>query len=174
MFIYVLKDPDDGVVRYVGKTNNPKKRMSAHLSAPININLPSVRWVRSLKRLNKKPIMEIIEETDDWENCEKKWIAFYRNSTGCLLNIDEGGVVRVCNHANKNASKKYMAVIQKLSNLPIVSEEAKKEWAIIKDAIKKIRAEILESMESEAVEYFDECIYAEFIERKPKKFRILA
>jgi len=50
--------------------------------------------------------MEIIEETNGWEACEKKWISFYRNK-------------------------------------------------------------------NDAVNYFDDCIFNEFIKRKPGSFRIL-
>lgn len=31
-FIYTLSDPNTGLVRYVGKTNNIRKRLSSHLS----------------------------------------------------------------------------------------------------------------------------------------------
>lgn len=31
-FIYTLSDPDTGLVRYIGKTNDIKKRFSKHLS----------------------------------------------------------------------------------------------------------------------------------------------
>jgi hypothetical protein len=177
MFIYVLKDPDTGDVRYVGKTNNPAKRMSGHMAAQSDRNLPSVRWVRSLKTNNKKPVMEIIEETDDWEICERKWIKFYRSKYDNLLNLDDGGIVEI--HAyrenrNKSASKKYMTVMIKLSNLPAMSEESKLAWKRIKDLIRSLRISILNEMGAAAVEYFDDCIYSEFIERHPKSFRILA
>lgn len=177
MFIYVLKDPDSGEVRYVGKTNNPKKRMSGHLSAQQGRNLPSIRWVRKLKNLNKFPVMEIIEETDDWENSEKKWICHYRNVASDLLNIDDGGIVSVYSHSASGArkSKKYMSVVHKISyGLKLsISKESKEYWSLLKKTIIKTRKFVYESFGKDGIEYFDDCIYSEFIERNPQSFRIL-
>ena len=106
MFIYILKDPDTGLVCYVGKTNNPRKRLNSHKNPDKRKNLHSVRWNRKLKEAGKFAVMEIIEETNGWEACEKKWISFYRNK-------------------------------------------------------------------NDAVNYFDDCIFNEFIKRKPGIFRIL-
>jgi hypothetical protein len=67
-----------------------------------------------------------------------------------------------------------MTVMIKLSNLPAMSEESKLAWKRIKDLIRSLRISILNEMGAAAVEYFDDCIYSEFIERHPKSFRILA
>jgi hypothetical protein len=175
MFIYALKDPETGEIRYIGKTNNPKKRMSSHLSPEKSKSLPSIRWVLKLRKQNKKPIMEIIEETDDWESCEIKWISYYR-SIGCdLLNIDNGGIVKIYQHCkyDRKSSKKYLRVMSMLSNLPEINEEASGFWKLIKNGIKQVRSSIRIDLGEDAVSYFDNCIYAEFIERKPMSFRVL-
>lgn len=175
MFIYALKDPDTGEIRYVGKTNNPKKRMSSHLNPEKNRTLPSIRWILKLKKENKKPIMEIIEETEDWENSEIKWISHYKSSGCNLLNIDNGGIVKIYEHRKyeKTSSRKYMRVMSVLSNLPSMSKEAKYFWIFIKKGIKQIRASIRLELGEDAVSYFDDCIYAEFVKREPMSFRIL-
>ena len=178
MFIYVLKDPDTKIVCYVGKTNNPTKRLSSHRNpGKKSQNLPSVRWNRKLKELGKAPIMEIIEETDDWEACEKRWIAFYRNQNKDLLNVDEGGIVEIgiCHRQRKNASKKYMSVLSKLINISKeMSGEYKVFWVSVREAIMDLRLNIEIEMGKDAVNYFDDCIYNEFINRNPGSFRILA
>ena len=128
-----------------------------------------------LKGENKKPIMEIIEETNDWEAFEVKWIAHYRLLGADLLNIDGGGVVEIhkYNHYKRTSSKKYRSVISKLSSIPKMSEESVKFWETIRDGIKKIRALIQLELGDDAVFYFDDCIYAEFVTRKPMSFRVL-
>lgn len=175
MYIYILKDPDNLEVRYVGRTNNPKKRLSSHLNPDKTRSLPSTRWALRLKRENKKPIMEIVEETNDWEASEVKWIAHYRFLGADLLNIDDGGIVEIhkYNHYKRTSSKKYRSVISKLSSLPEMNEESVKFWHTIRDGIKKIRTSIRLELGDDAVFYFDDCIYAEFVTRKPMSFRVL-
>jgi hypothetical protein len=92
-FIYTLCDPDTLMVRYVGKTNNPRHRLAQHLLEKKKDNSHKARWIKKLKREGKKPILQIIEEVDmdKWEEAEIKWISFYKG-LGCkLTNISEGG-----------------------------------------------------------------------------------
>ena len=90
--IYVLIDPVDGEVRYVGKTNNPKRRLAMHCNSKYDTH--SSRWVHRLKRRGLKPEMLVIQEnlTDqDWPEAEKRWIAHYKAAGARLTNITEGG-----------------------------------------------------------------------------------
>lgn len=177
MFIYVLKDPDTKIVCYVGKTNNPTKRLSSHFSPEAGNSLPSTIWIKKLKTNNKKPVMEIIEETDDWESCERKWIAFYRNENKDLLNVDEGGVVHIYKHKvpRGRKSKKFMSVIQRLSKASkrSITKEVSDFWNLVRKCITKTRRYVYCELGEDAVNYFDDCIYAEFVERKPMSFRVL-
>ena len=94
IYVYVLTDPrypDD--VRYVGVTNNPKIRLQSHIDSCKRHNNHRTCWIKSLLNNNVKPIMTIIDETNDenWEQCEIEWIAYYR-SLGCrLVNSTNGG-----------------------------------------------------------------------------------
>ncbi len=90
-FIYVLKDPDTGEIRYVGKTNYPTRRMNAHFSHKSESRRG--RWIDSLKCLNKRPLIEIIDEVlvSDWQQWEIAWIEYFRD-LGCdLVNSTLGG-----------------------------------------------------------------------------------
>ncbi len=90
--IYRLRDPRDGMVRYVGKTIDPKRRLSSHISSSYRDCRPSARWCRKLKSLGLRPIMEVVEWTVDWELSERRMIAQYRSEGDRLLNIADGGV----------------------------------------------------------------------------------
>jgi hypothetical protein len=90
-FIYVLIDPRDDAVRYVGKANDPKVRLDRHLRDKRDTH--KQRWINVLKSLELKPIMQVIEEVpyDLWAERECYWIEYYR-SQGCnLTNSTEGG-----------------------------------------------------------------------------------
>lgn len=94
--IYVLIDPRDMSVRYVGKTcGSLKKRLGQHVRNPRNIYVAT--WIRSLIALDLMPIIqeiEVIENSNDldWQDRERFWISEY-TSRGCsLTNLDSGGV----------------------------------------------------------------------------------
>ena len=55
-FIYVLKDPTNNRIRYVGKTNDPIKRKSKHIKDALNSYEKNHRvfWIRSLLKGSKK------------------------------------------------------------------------------------------------------------------------
>ena len=91
VYIYVLIDPFIKQVRYVGKTINPKSRLFGHYSTKDKTYRSN--WIASLRKRRERPIMEIVEETDEehWEEREKYWIKYYRE-LGCkLVNATEGG-----------------------------------------------------------------------------------
>jgi len=89
-FIYVLKDPVTLEVRYVGKSNEPNKRLKSHLSKNKDIGTHKRNWLNTLE---DKPILEIIEKVDkkNWAEREKFYINYYL-SCGCkLVNWADGG-----------------------------------------------------------------------------------
>src|SRR3954468_3281704 len=62
-YIYLLRDPRDKSVRYVGSTVNPKRRYSAHLNDKCDGSYIRVRWnwISELHAMNVRPEMEIVE-----------------------------------------------------------------------------------------------------------------
>ena len=93
-YIYILKHPETFEVKYVGKTNNIKRRFAQHKSKKCLEKTGSKKlasWILKLLSNNLLPIMEIIEECDDnWAEREKYWISYYSNTT-TLCNLSEGG-----------------------------------------------------------------------------------
>lgn len=93
-FIYSLVDPFTKEVRYIGKANNPKARYSAHMSCRDKTNPHKNYWIKGLKESGAKPLLKILEETDDknWEERERYWIAYGNDSGWNLTNIQAGGI----------------------------------------------------------------------------------
>lgn len=92
-FIYTLSDPITLKVRYVGKSNNPKKRLYDHLSLCYSTHTHKNNWIKSLLENKTKPILDIIDEVniDDWQFWEKYWIAKLKENGESLTNHTDGG-----------------------------------------------------------------------------------
>lgn len=93
VYIYMLADPIDSRIRYVGKTDNLTGRYRSHCSTQ-NRQDHRANWLNKLRSLNLKPIMQIIEECDEtnWVERETYWIKYYREVLGCdLVNATDGG-----------------------------------------------------------------------------------
>lgn len=92
-YIYILRHPETFEIRYVGKTNNIKRRFAQHKSKKCLEKTGSKKlasWILKLLSNNLLPIMEIIEECDDnWAEREKYWISYYSNTNLC--NLSNGG-----------------------------------------------------------------------------------
>lgn len=95
VFIYILKDPriedPTSCVRYVGKTNNFKKRFRSHLRDVAKSHKAS--WIKSLGELALSPVLEIIDEVpeSEWQQWEVAYIEYFKG-LGCdLVNGTSGG-----------------------------------------------------------------------------------
>ena len=93
-FIYGLCDPRTGTLRYVGKSNNPVKRLERHLREARTLrSCHRHDWLASLLTAGVKPVISILEEcaAPKWAEREQFWIAFHR-AAGCdLVNNSDGG-----------------------------------------------------------------------------------
>lgn len=90
--IYVLKDPETGEVRYVGKTKRSLKvRLKGHLKDKSKNY--KCAWIYSLKTRNLLPTIESIERTSDesWQEREMYWIQYYKELRARLTNSNRGG-----------------------------------------------------------------------------------
>jgi len=123
-FIYALCDPDTEIIRYIGKSDDPKVRYVQHIKDKHKTY--KVNWIKKLKSSGKVPLLKILEEVDKncWETAEKKWINRYRLVTGRkLTNTTEGG-------AGPNMTEEIRRKISKSSKGHIVSEEQRKKISI--------------------------------------------
>lgn len=93
-FIYALKDPDSGEVRYIGKAGNPSNRLKEHLRETKKATHHRANWVRSLLKRGVAPVLEVVDEVslDDWKAAEAAYIEFYKENGAPLVNTVSGGM----------------------------------------------------------------------------------
>jgi group I intron endonuclease len=91
--IYTLKDPFTQEVRYVGKTKNDLiKRLYEHCTERNLIkNSHKNNWIKKLKKQDTRPIIELIELTENWKEREAYWIKYFRDKGINLTNETDGG-----------------------------------------------------------------------------------
>ena len=78
--IYVLIDPRDKTVRYVGQTKDPLARQKLHADADTNSSVALKRWKHDLQVLGLAPELEVVDSAHegDWKAREGLWITYYR------------------------------------------------------------------------------------------------
>lgn len=91
IFIYSLTDPRDGLIKYIGKTIDLKRRFKEHLKEEGKYK--KIRWIKKLLKLNLVPKIDIIDivwrcDEDFWEMF---WISQFRYAGFKLLNHTNGG-----------------------------------------------------------------------------------
>lgn len=96
IYIYTLSHPITKEIRYVGKTKSIKQRLKSHIDYSKNKKRKPryvSDWILSLLKNNLKPIITIIEITDNknWVNREIYWISHFRNLKFNLCNLTDGG-----------------------------------------------------------------------------------
>lgn len=95
--IYVLVDPRDGDIRYVGKTTQPLRvRWLQHLREARNSRTDKTYrayWIRKLQQLQLKPIIRLIQyvPTPCEKEAEQHWIAWFKAQAARLVNGTAGG-----------------------------------------------------------------------------------
>lgn len=94
-FIYVLRCPLSGLVRYVGKTSNPRKRLTDHMrAARAGEQHHRAKWIRVLLAQGLRPLLEVLHSVPDgenWQDAEIRLIAEYRAAGHALTNGTSGG-----------------------------------------------------------------------------------
>lgn len=89
-FIYTLEYPT-GNIKYVGKSDNPNKRLRKHIKeAKYRNKNHRDKWINSL---SESPLLNVIEETtyEHWQDREIYWINFYKEKGFILVNGTDGG-----------------------------------------------------------------------------------
>ena len=94
VYIYALKDPDTNETRYIGKTDNLRRRYESHIADVTGDDTHRKRWIKKLKAQGKKPRLEIIEivTEETWQERERCWIEHYKEQGAKLTNSTEGGL----------------------------------------------------------------------------------
>lgn len=92
-YIYALLDPRDNEVRYIGKTTNPKNRLSSHITECKREKSTHYRakWIKSLLKDNLRPLIKFLKicPLSDFVKYETEYIQLYKNDK--LTNSDETG-----------------------------------------------------------------------------------
>lgn len=85
--IYGLFD-EDGMLRYIGKANNPMARLKSHMRDSRTKRTPLYNWIRK----NGEPEMRVlVSDCEDWEATERELIQIARDEGIPLLNVADGG-----------------------------------------------------------------------------------
>ena len=116
VYIYTLSDPITNVVKYVGKSINPKDRFRCHIKdAKLKRrNNLSCNWIKSLLKKGLEPNMDIIDEIEgEWEWLEIYWISQFKTWGFKLKNLTNGGDY---NPMSNPVSRKKLS--DKLKNVP--------------------------------------------------------
>lgn len=92
VFIYGLIDPFTFKVRYIGKTINLKQRFDRQMNERSNTH--RCHWIQSLRKKGKKPtqvVLQQLNDDEDWQAAEIKWIAIAKKYGWDLVNGTDGG-----------------------------------------------------------------------------------
>lgn len=92
-FIYALKEPDTGEIRYIGKSGDPKDRLRGHIKDSKRESTHKANWIRRLLKAESAPVLEILDEVsmDEWKSWEVAYIEFFREQGNDLTNHTIGG-----------------------------------------------------------------------------------
>lgn len=95
--IYVLIDPRDGLIRYVGKSTCAQRRFNQHLKETRR-DYPVYRWIAKLRSEGLAPLLKIerVCGQNDWKDAEREVIARERAASRKLLNVADGGDEPYC------------------------------------------------------------------------------
>lgn len=93
--VYRLVDPRTYQTRYVGITiHSLERRLQKHISeSHTGKKSHKCSWIRVLLKLEKIPIIVLIETTQEeyWQERERYWISFYKGVGESLTNAASGG-----------------------------------------------------------------------------------
>lgn len=132
-FIYALRDPRTDLIRYVGKADDPQKRLSVHLADKHRNH--RTNWIKDLMINGLEPVLEIVDEVpfSEWPMWEVAYIENFRDLGYPLVNGTLGG------EGSMGVTEETLAKIQEsrkhLKRTPESKEKTrkavKKYWASI-------------------------------------------
>lgn len=85
--VYLLIDPRDSTVRYVGVTRDPEQRLASHKS-PAATNWGMLEWKLSMRRDGVEPHMLVVDSAPHGSHLklENDWMMFFVDQGYWLLN----------------------------------------------------------------------------------------
>ena len=93
--LYVLKDPNTLIIRYVGYSNSPKRRLWEHIrDAKKGVKTHKSYWIKSLIDNQQSPLIEILYNCNNHDDILQKEIELIKElkDNGILLtNLTDGG-----------------------------------------------------------------------------------
>lgn len=92
--LYVLVDPRDGEIRYVGWTGRTfEQRLAEHMYSRASEHNHRTHWLAHLKRMKLLPILRPLQTVSIAEvaNAERYWISYFRVAGCSLVNGTNGG-----------------------------------------------------------------------------------
>lgn len=92
-FIYALCEPDTEKIRYVGKSDRPKSRLSMHIHGSNGYRSHLGHWIKSLISRGLRPKLEVLDEVphSQWQFWEREYIRVFRSIGLALVNTTDGG-----------------------------------------------------------------------------------
>jgi len=107
--VYLLRDPINGIVRYVGQSTNIERRYKGHLKAPCNSLVSG--WIEELSLLGVEPLLVIAYETEDKVKMGKIELRLIAGNMQCLFNastivgfrVDQVDLVKPARQTQKEA-----------------------------------------------------------------------
>lgn len=133
-FIYGLFDPRDCRLRYIGKSDNPQKRLKDHIkSSKQKNNLRVYNWIRSLLSEGLEPSIEILEEctSDNWQESEKAWIAECKKFGLDITNLTEGGDYPP-SQIGKKISEEHKEILRQVNKVRLRTPEERQKLSASK------------------------------------------
>lgn len=143
--LYYLIDPRTNEVRYVGITKNANTRFKNHCS-DFRRNTKKTTWIKKLKNLNLKPILQVVKSGLSKEEAENLEIKEISTKTD-LLNLSSGGLV----NSGFTLSAKTKALMSKHRKGQLNAFYGKKQSQRVKSAVSK--AQSIPIIDSNGVEY---------------------
>lgn len=142
IYIYGLYDPRNGLLRYVGKTNNIRIRHSAHTRE--NGECYKHNWVKSLISVGLRPEIKVLEtivnsDDKDWQERERWWIKSSLDSGAPLTNLHSGGRGGFSMHESTKDKIRAKATGRKMSREAIEKMKASKAAGLTPEVRERIR-----------------------------------
>lgn len=91
-YIYGLYDPRTGALRYIGKSDRPRERLTNQMNEKADTY--RCHWLQELRALGLRPIQVIIDAVPaggDWQTVERAYILAARSAGHRLTNGTDGG-----------------------------------------------------------------------------------